>query len=341
MQPFEYLPVQDEQAARAAGAMAGARFLAGGTTLLDLMKLHVEAPRTLVDITKLPLDAIDELPDGGVRIGALVRNSDLAQHPVVREQYPLLAQALLAGASPQLRNMATTGGNLLQRTRCEYFRDTAARCNKRVPGTGCAALDGHNRIHAVLGTSDHCIATHPSDLCVALAALDAVVHVRTSSGARAVPLHEFYLLPQDRPDRETILSPGDLITAVEVPPIGFARRSLYLKVRDRASYAFALASAAVAIDLRGGMIHAARIALGGLATVPWRARAAETLLQGARAEPASYRAAAEAALAGAVPHGENAFKIELGRRVVVRAQARAVALPRSAKPPNAWTGAPK
>ena len=327
MHPFAYSAVQDEHAAvRAVGEAPGARFLAGGTTLVDLMKLNVERPERVVDINALPLAQVEELRDGGLRIGAMVRNSDLAEHAAVRTRYPLLAQALLAGASPQLRNMATTGGNLLQRTRCYYFRDTAARCNKRQPGAGCDALQGYNRIHAVLGTSEHCIATHASDLCVALAALDATVRVLGPSGERTIPFGDFHLLPGDHPERETALKPGELITSVDVPPLPFARRSVYVKVRDRASYAFALASAAVALDMQGERIRTARVALGGVGTKPWRARAAEEALAGKRAGAAAFQAAANAALAGARPRQHNGFKIELAKRTLMRALARAAAL---------------
>jgi xanthine dehydrogenase YagS FAD-binding subunit len=320
--PFTFLHVVDQRGARDAGARGG-RYLAGGTTLVDLMKLHVERPTVLIDINAVPLAAIESLPDGGVRVGALARNSDMAHHDLIRSRYPMLSQAILAGASAQIRNMATTAGNLLQRTRCYYFRDTAEACNKREPGSGCAALDGYNRSHAVLGTSDHCIATHPSDMCVALAALDAVVRIEGQDGARSVPLTEFHLQPGDRPDRESVLQAGELITAVDIPPLPFAARSTYLKVRDRRSYAFALASAAVALDLNGTTIRDARIALGGVGTTPWRARDAERLLIGRPAGAPAYRAAADAALAGAVPRSHNAFKIELARRMLVRALTRA------------------
>ena len=326
MQPFAFITVTGEQAARQAAAYPDARYLAGGTTLIDLMKLNVERPSTVVDINAVPLAAISELPDGTVRVGAMVRNSDMAHHPLVRDRYPLISQAILAGASGQIRNMATTAGNLLQRTRCYYFRDTTMRCNKREPGTGCAALDGYNRIHAVLGTSEHCIATHPSDLCVALAAVDATVRVVGSKRARAVPFGEFHVLPDERPERETALEPGELIVAVDLPPLPFARRSVYVKVRDRASYAFALASAAVALDLSGGVIRQARVALGGIATRPWRAHEAELLLEGREASVEMYRQAADAALAAAIPRRHNAFKIELARRTLVRALSRAEAL---------------
>jgi xanthine dehydrogenase YagS FAD-binding subunit len=327
MVPFKYVTASDEHAAREAAAAAGARYLAGGTTIVDLMKLHVERPAVLVDINPLPLARVDELPDGGVRVGAMVRNSDMAHHDLIRARYPLLSQAILAGASPQIRNMATTGGNLLQRTRCYYFRDTAEPCNKREPGSGCAALDGYNRIHAVLGTSERCIATHPSDMCVALAALDAIVRVAGPRGVRAIAFTDFHLVPGDHPEHETALEPGELITAVDIPPLPYATRSTYLKVRDRASYAFALASAAVALDVNGGTIRHARIAIGGVATKPWRAREAERLLAGRRVDLASFRAAAETALAGAVPRAHNRFKIELAKRTIVRALTRAGALP--------------
>ncbi|HTM04296.1 MAG TPA: xanthine dehydrogenase family protein subunit M [Vicinamibacterales bacterium] len=327
MFPFTFQAAADEDAAsRAVRATPGARFLAGGTTLVDLMKLNVERPSVVVDINALPLTAIEELPDGGVRVGAMVRNSDMANHPAIRSRYPFLSQALLAGASPQLRNMATTGGNLMQRTRCYYFRDTAMPCNKREPGSGCAALDGHNRIHAILGTSAQCIAAHASDMCVPLTALDAVIHVNGERGPRTIPIGEFYLLPGDRPEVETALEPGELITAVDLPPLPFVTRSVYVKVRDRASYAFALASAAVALDLGDGRIRNARIALGGVGTRPWRAHAAERTLAGARPGAAAYQAAAAAALEGAAPRTHNAFKIELAKRTLMRALARAEAL---------------
>jgi xanthine dehydrogenase YagS FAD-binding subunit len=323
MDPFRFVAAPDVAAAREAAAAAGSRYLAGGTTLLDLMKLHVERPSVLVDINPLPLTQIEALPDSGVRVGAMVRNADMAYHDLIRTRYPMLSQAILAGASPQIRNMATTGGNLLQRTRCYYFRDTSLPCNKREPGSGCGAIEGCNRIHAVLGTSEHCIATHPSDMCVALAALDAVVRLAGPRGDRTVPIAAFHLPPGDRPDRETVLEPGELITAVDIPALPFAVRSVYVKVRDRASYAFALASAAVALEVRGGTIRDSRLALGGVATTPWRAHEAERLLAGRRADAAAFRDAAEAALAGAVPRAHNAFKIELAKRTLVRALRRA------------------
>jgi xanthine dehydrogenase YagS FAD-binding subunit len=326
VQPFAYMSAPDE--AKAIEALHGSqsRCLAGGTTIVDLMKLHVERPAVLVDINALPLTAIEALPGGGVRVGALVRNSDMAHHDLIQRRYPFLSRAILAGASGQIRNMATTAGNLIQRTRCYYFRDTATPCNKRNPGSGCGAIEGYNRIHAVLGGSDQCIATHPSDMCVPLAALDAVVRVRNARGERPIPFADFHLLPGAHPEREHALEPGDLITAVDIPPLPFATRSVYLKVRDRASYAFALASAAVALDLQGGTIRAARIALGGVGSKPWRAREAESLLAGQPAGPDAWRAAAEAALRDAVPRQHNGFKIELAKRTLVRALATAGAM---------------
>jgi xanthine dehydrogenase YagS FAD-binding subunit len=320
MQPFQFFTAADEAAA--IDAAARAKFLAGGTTLLDLMKLDVERPPALVDINPLPLTAVTELADGVVRVGAMVRNSDMARHELIRDRYPMLSEAILAGASPQVRNMATAGGNLLQRTRCYYFRDTALPCNRRKPGSGCGATDGDNRIHAVLGGSEHCIATHPSDMCVALAALDAVVRVHGRRGERAVRVADFHLLPGDHPEREHALESDELIVAVDIPAVPFAVRSTYVKVRDRASYAFALASAAVALDVHDGTIRRARVALGGIATKPWRAHEAEAVLTDGRAGAALYRAAAEAALRGAVPRKHNAFKIELAKRTLVRALSR-------------------
>ncbi len=299
-------------------AASGGRFIGGGTTLVDLMKLGVETPPALVDVTGLPLTTVETLPNGGLRIGALVRNSDLANHPEVVKSYAVLSLALLSGASPQLRNMATTGGNLLQRTRCPYFRDlTAGPCNKRNPGSGCAAIDGHHRMMAVLGTSEHCIATHPSDMCVAMTALEAVIHVQGAKGQRAIPIGEFYKLPGDTPHIENALEPGDLITHVELPPAPNTKQ-VYLKLRDRASYEFALASAAVVARVEGGHIRSVRIALGGVGTRPWRSHEAEAALTGKAATPANFKLAAEAALKNAKPHPENAFKVELSRRCIVR-----------------------
>jgi len=319
MNPFRYLRTDEPAAAiRQVAGDPRAEFLAGGTSLLDLMKLGVETPATLVDINSLPMSRI-EVKGRGVRIGALVTNSDLAYHEVVRRRYPVLSQAILSGASPQLRNMATVAGNLMQRTRCTYFRDGMSPCNKRAPGTGCAALDGFNRSHAVLGTSEHCIASNPSDLCVALAILDAVVHVAGKNGDRTIPFNDFHPLPGETPERETVLEHGELITAVELPSAPHAARSHYLKVQDRASYDFALASAAVALDVKGGVIRTARIALGGVATKPWRAFAAEQTLVGAKPGESAYTAAAREALKDARGRPFNAFKIELARRIIVRA----------------------
>jgi len=320
MHPFEYRSAADEKAAIAAVApLPDARFLAGGTTLIDLMKLNVEKPAHLIDINPLPLSRIEPLPNGGVRIGAMVRNSDLAHDATIRQKYPVLSQALLSGASAQLRNMATTGGNLLQRTRCYYFRDTTMPCNKRDPGSGCSALEGFNRIHAILGASEHCIATHPSDMAVALAALDATVVVRGPHGERRIPLVDFHRLPGTTPQVETALQHGELITYVELPSADWYRRSYYRKVRDRASYAFALVSVAAALDIQGGMIHNARVALGGVAHKPWRSKDAEKALIGKTPGPAVYAAAAEAAVHGAHPYRDNGFKVELAKRTIVRA----------------------
>ena len=317
MQPFSYSTVADEGVALTEYA-AGTKYLAGGTTLLDLMKLHVETPDRLIDINGLPLNEV-ELTDEGVRIGTLVRNSDLAYHPLIAERYPLLSQALLAGASAQLRNMATVGGNLMQRTRCPYFRDITYSCNKREPGSGCSAVGGYNRNHAILGGSEHCVAVMPSDMAVALMALDATVRIKGVNGERSVPLANFYLLPEDHPERETVLDAGELITAVDLPALPFATRSHYLKVRDRASYAFALVSVAVALDIADGRIQQARLAMGGVGTTPWRANAAEAALMGQPATSETYRAAAEVALRGARPLQHNAFKIEMAKRAIVRA----------------------
>jgi xanthine dehydrogenase YagS FAD-binding subunit len=319
MHPFRYTQALDETAARSIVlAEEQAVYIAGGTCLVDLMKLGVQPPHHLVDITALPLAAIT-LHEEGVRIGALARNSDVAHDALIRERYPAVAQALLAGASTQLRNMATIGGNLMQRRRCPYFRDIVSVCNKREPGTGCSALHGLNREHAILGGSEHCIATHPSDLCVTLAALDAVVQTRSEQGERSIPISDFYLLPEDHPERETALEPGELIVAVDLPPLPLAARSHYIKVRDRTSYAFALVSVAVALDVQEGNVQDVRIALGGVATKPWRAYEAEQMLRGQPAHTDSYQAAAARALEGAVPQRYNAFKIDLARRVIVYA----------------------
>jgi xanthine dehydrogenase YagS FAD-binding subunit len=322
METFSYVKAPSVDKALASATQA--KFIAGGTTLVDLMKLGVETPKTLVDINLLPLDKIEKLSDGGLRIGALVRNSDLAWNEDVKKSYPVLSQAILSGASPQLRNMATTGGNLLQRTRCAYFREPSAgtpggyACNKRAPGTGCAALDGFHRTHAILGTSEHCIATHPSDMCVAMAALEAVIHVEGPKGKRTVPFADFHKLPGDTPHIENALGPGELVTYVDLPKPVDGARSVYLKLRDRASYEFALASAAVVVRVESGHIRYARVALGGVGTKPWRSREAESALTGKSANQATFRAAAEAALAKAKPRTDNAFKVELSKRCLVR-----------------------
>jgi xanthine dehydrogenase YagS FAD-binding subunit len=323
MNPFTYSRASDaNQAVAEISAKPQGKFLGGGTNLIDLMKMGVETPGQLIDINRLPLAQIEELPDGkGLRIGALARNSDVAEHSLIKERYPVLSEALLSGASPQLRNMATVGGNLLQRTRCYYFYDPAfPQCNKRNPGSGCGALDGYNRIHAILGQSEQCIATHPSDMCVALAALDAIVRVRGPNGEREIPMTDFHRLPGDTPERDTNLKPDELIIAVDLPAMPFATRSHYLKVRDRASYAFALVSVAAALDLGSNKrINAARLALGGVAHKPWRANAAEKKLLGQEANEKTFHAAAEAELAPAKGYKYNSFKIELAKRAIIRA----------------------
>jgi len=319
MQSFEFQRARDALSAIAAGAKSGTRFVAGGTTLLDLMKLNVERPEHIIDINGLPLDEVEPLADGGLKIGATVRNSALAHHPIVQRDYAVLSQALLAGASGQLRNMATTGGNLLQRTRCMYFRDTAMPCNKREPGSGCSAIGGANRTLAILGTSEHCIATNPSDMNVAMAALEATIHVQGINGERSIPIADFHLLPGSTPQRETLLEAGDLITHVTLLPPMPGNRSLYLKLRDRASYEFALASAAVVINVEGGRIARARIALGGVGTKPWRSTEAEEVLAGQRVGERAFRRAADAALRDARPQSQNGFKVELARRCLVHA----------------------
>lgn len=321
--------VRDAIAAGATSATvqqgAQVRFLAGGTTLLDLMKLNVERPTRVIDISRLPLDTIEALPDGGVKIGATARNADLALHPLIRTPYAVLSQALLAGASAQLRNMATTGGNLLQRTRCVYFRDTAMPCNKREPGSGCPAIQGFNRTLAILGTSDACIATNPSDMNVALTALDATIHIEGTNGARSIAIDDFFVLPGATPQRENVLDAGDLITHVTLPPLPAGARSVYLKLRDRASYEFALASAAVVMTLVGGRIGHVRVALGGVGTRPWHALEAEAVLRGATPDAATFRKAADAALANAKPQSQNGFKVELARRCIAHALTQAAA----------------
>ncbi len=319
MQPFSYgTAEQAENAVSSVTPNQNASYLAGGTSLIDLMKLNVQAPEQLIDINALPLSQITVESDK-VKIGSMTRNSDVAYHDTIQKKYPVLSEALLSGATPQLRNMATTGGNLLQRTRCYYFRDTASPCNKRIPGSGCPAIEGYNRIHAIFGTSEQCIATHPSDMAVAMMALDAIIQVQGRNGLRSIPISDFYLVPGSTPDRETVLEHGDLITGVELPMTGLAARSHYVKVRDRASYAFAMTSVAAALDVQGGVIKAARIALGGVGTKPWRALEAEKKLVGQLANQEAYRAAAAAAVEGAKPQKHNAFKIELTKRTVMRA----------------------
>jgi xanthine dehydrogenase YagS FAD-binding subunit len=317
MRPLAYVrPTDVREAVETIASAPNAKFLGGGTNLVDLIRRDVERPDTVVDVTALPLHDITELADGTLRIGALVRNSHLAAHPLVRTRYPVLTQAILMGASGQLRNMATVGGNLLQRTRCHYFYDTTAACNKREPGTGCAALTGFARNHAILGTSEHCIATHPSDMSVALTALDATVEVESTRGRRRIPIAAFHVPPGSTPQVDTTLSGDELITAVELPPLPAARNSRYRKVRDRASYAFALVSVAAALRVHDDRITEVRLALGGVATHPWRARRAEEALRGAPATEASFTAAAEAELAAATPRPDNAFKVELARRTI-------------------------
>lgn len=318
MNPFSYARPADID--EAIGLFQrDSRYIAGGTNLLDLMKENVARPTQLIDITRLPLRDIESTPGGGLRIGALVSNADLAWHPLVEQRYPLLSRAILAGASAQLRNMASTGGNLLQRTRCYYFYDTGTPCNKREPGSGCGAIGGLNRMHAILGASDACIAVHPSDMCVALAALDATVRVKGPQGERTIAFADFHRLPGDTPQQDTTLVDGELITAIELPAQGFAAHSAYLKLRDRASYAFALVSVAAAIEFDGDNVRAARLALGGVAHKPWRRPAAEALLAGKRPETSAFTAAAEELLMGARDFGHNSFKIELARRAIVRA----------------------
>jgi xanthine dehydrogenase YagS FAD-binding subunit len=317
--PFRYSrAASTDEAVRAIANHNGARFIAGGTNLLDFMRESVESATLLVDVNALPLRGIEQRADA-LYIGALARMSDVAGHPVVKQVFPLVAIALAESASPQLRNMASIGGNLLQRTRCQYFRDVATPCNKRNPGSGCGALQGTNRKEALLGTSEHCIATHASDLAVAFAALDATVHVFGSGGAREIPFHEFYRLPGSTPHIETTLQANELITAVSLPLLPFARNSTYVKVRDRAQYEFALASAAVALDVAGDTIRQARVALGGVATIPWRSQEAERVLANAPADRETFERAADAALANAIGHGENDFKIPLAKRTLIRA----------------------
>jgi len=323
---FQYSRAADlADAVRQIAGEPTAKFIAGGTNLIDLMKEDVERPSRLIDISRLPLRQIEETGDGGLRIGALVPNSDLAYHPLIERRYPLLASAILAGASAQLRNMASTGGNLLQRTRCYYFYDTATPCNKRTPGSGCAARNGVNRIHAILGTSDACIATHPSDMCVALAALEARVHVAGPSGGRTLEFADLHRLPCDTPERDTNLGADEIITAVELPARGFAAHYTYLKIRDRLSYAFALVSVAAALELEHDTIKEARLALGGVAHKPWRDVSAEAAMRGEPANRATFARAADAILRDAKGFAHNAFKIELARRAILRALSQAAA----------------
>ena len=323
MQPFSFLQAtKPEAATEAVSANPQAAFFAGGTTLVDLMMLNIVSPAHLVDINGLPLTTI-EVTGNKASIGANVRNGDLAHNRIVRQQFPVLAEALLAGASAQLRNMATTAGNLMQRTRCSYFRDTAARCNKRTPGSGCDALQGVNRNHAILGASDHCIATHPSDLCVALLVLDATVQTLLPSGqSRHIPIGDFHLLPGETPHLETVVQHGELITHIHLPVTRLARHSHYLKVSDRASYEFALASAAVALSVDNGLITESRVALGGVATRPWRSKEAEASLLNQSPSAATFLAAANAALAAARPQSQNGFKVGLARQTLIRALER-------------------
>jgi xanthine dehydrogenase YagS FAD-binding subunit len=323
---FQYARANDvADAMRLITADPRAKFIAGGTNLIDLMKEDVERPTRLIDITRLPLKSVEETADGGWRIGALVPNSDLAYHPLIAARYPMLASAILAGASAQLRNMASTGGNLLQRTRCYYFYDTATPCNKREPGSGCSAIAGLNRMHAILGTSEACIATHPSDMCVALAALDAKVHVTGPAGERAIAFSEFHRLPGDTPQRDTNLQPDEIVTAVELPARGFAANYTYLKIRDRLSYAFALVSVAAALELEGDAIKEARLALGGVAHKPWRDPAAEAALCGQTANQSTFARAADLLLRDAKGFEHNAFKVDLAHRAIVRALTQAAA----------------
>ncbi|MET9803881.1 xanthine dehydrogenase family protein subunit M [Streptomyces sp. NPDC006368] len=334
MKPYAYVRATSVEEATAAHASSpGARYLAGGTNLVDLMKHGVESPGTLVDISRLPLDAVEEQPDGGLRVGATVRNSDLAAHPLVRVRYPGLSQALLAGASGQLRNIATTGGNLLQRTRCPYFQDTSKPCNKRSPGSGCGARDGIHRDHAVLGHSPHCVATHPSDMAVALVALDATVELHGPDGARSVPAADFHRLPGDHPERDTVIAPGELITAVVLPTRTAGLPSAYLKARDRASYAFALASVAGVLDVgEDGTVRHVGLAFGGLAHRPWRARLAETALLGRAPTARNIDHAVDAELALAEPLRDNAFKVPLARNLARRVLAALAEPARPAEP---------
>jgi len=324
MTPFHYTRASDvADAVRLIAADPSARFIAGGTNLIDLMKYDVEHPARLIDISQLPLKGVEETSGGGLLIGALVPNSDLAYHPLIEQRYPLLASAILAGASQQLRNMASTGGNLLQRTRCFYFYDAMTPCNKRQPGSGCSAINGVNRINAILGTSEACIATHPSDMCVALAALEAIVHVIGPAGARTIAFSDFHRLPDSIPQRDTNLEPDEIVMAIELPPKGFSANYSYLKIRDRLSYAFALVSVAAALELDGDTVKEARLALGGVAHKPWRVSTAETVLRGERADASAFARAADIMLRGAKGYGHNNFKIGLARRAIIRTLSQA------------------
>jgi len=317
---FEYTRASDvADAVRWAATDPQAKFIAGGTNLIDLMKENVERPARLIDITHLPLNTIEETPGGGLKIGALVPNTDLAYHPLVEQRYPILSLAILSGASQQLRNMASTGGNLMQRTRCIYFYDTVTPCNKREPGTGCSAIEGINKQHAILGTSEDCIATHPSDMCVALAALDAIVHMQGPSAARSIAFTDFHRLPGKTPQRDNNIQQGEIITAIELPAKGFARHYTYLKLRERLSYAFALVSVAAALEMEGATITEARLALGGVAHKPWRDPSAEALLNGRAAAQENFEKAADMLLRDAKGHGHNDFKLPLARNAIVRA----------------------
>lgn len=332
MKAFDYLkPSNLDALLNASGnidqaQLGGDRFLAGGTTLIDLMKLQVEYPAKILDITGLPLDKIETTKEGGLKIGAMVRNSDLANHPFVKTQYAALSEAILQGASAQIRNRATTGGNLLQKTRCVYYRDEAFDCNKKKPGSGCPAIEGEHRNLAIMGTSDHCIATNPSDMNVALTALDSKIEIQSPQGTRTVAITEFYKVPGDTPHIETVLQPGEIITYVHVPPLPAGSHSQYLKLRDRASYEFALASAAVVVQMRGSKIQFIRVAMGGIGTKPWRAQEVESMLEGGDADRTAFEKAADKLLSQAKPLKENAFKVELAKRCLVHSLSTATAL---------------
>lgn len=320
MYPFTYIKAKNnKEAITALGENTNAKFIGGGTNIIDLMKMNIEKPEQLIDINSLDLKKIETLPNGNIKIGALVRNSDLAYDATIMQKYPMLSKALLAGASAQLRNMATTAGNILQRARCSYFYDTAMPCNKREPGSGCSAIKGYNRMNAILGTSEKCIATHPSDMCVALAALDTIIHVESANGERTINFLDFHLLPGDTPEKENILQPGELITSIEIRALPFASNSTYVKVSDRHSYEFALTSAAVALDISNGIIQNARIALGGVGTKPWRCKEAEQSLQNKKVSTDNFNAAADIALKDVKTYQYNAFKPELAKRTLVSA----------------------